>query len=135
LRLLSAARTYDPARKLSTWVYRVALNVAIDFHRKRRRRSSERLSFDGELESASGQDQVVTEQLRELRELLERQSEGDRALLLLHLDGNSHGEIGEVLGISGAECFSSLDLSWVTTGRNQRLFSRRWASWSHLSCS
>ena len=100
VRLFSAARNYDPTRKLSTWIYRVALNVAIDFHRKRRRRSRERLGFDGELETASGQDQVVTEQLRELRELLEHQSEVDRALLLLHLDGNSHSEIGEVLGIS-----------------------------------
>jgi len=29
-----------------------------------------------------------------------RQSEVDRTLLFLHLDGNSHSEIGEVLGIS-----------------------------------
>jgi RNA polymerase sigma factor (sigma-70 family) len=100
VRLLSAARNYDPTRKLSTWIYRVALNVAIDFHRKRCRRSREQLGFDDGLETASGQDQVVIEQLRELRELLERQSEVDRALLLLHLDGNSHSEIGEVLGIS-----------------------------------
>lgn len=102
LRLLSAARHYDPARKLSTWIYRVALNVAIDFHRNRCRRSRERIGLDGEREPASGQDRVVTEseQLRELRELLEQQSEVDRALLLLHLDGNSHCEIGEVLGIS-----------------------------------
>jgi RNA polymerase sigma factor (sigma-70 family) len=44
LRLLSAARNYDPTRKLSTWIYRVALNVAIDFHRKRCRRSREQLT-------------------------------------------------------------------------------------------
>lgn len=100
LRLLSAARNYDPARKLSTWIYRVALNVAIDFHRKRLRRSRERLGFESELESVSGQDRVVAEQLQELRELLDIQSEVDRALILLYLDGNSHSEIGEVLGIS-----------------------------------
>ncbi len=40
----------------------------------------------------------ITTQLRELRALLERQSEVDRALLLLYLEGNSHREIGEVLG-------------------------------------
>jgi len=100
VRLLSAARNYDSTRKLSTWIYRVALNVAIDFHRQRCRRSREHLGFARELETASGQDRVLTEQLRELRELLEHQSEADRALLLLHLDGNSHSEIGEVLGIS-----------------------------------
>ena len=101
VRLWSAAGNYDPTRKLSTWLYRVALNVAIDFHRNRRRRRREKLGLDGEREaSASGQDPVVAEQLRELHELLEQQSEVDRALLLIHLEGNSHAEIGEVLGIS-----------------------------------
>ena len=100
VRLLSAAEKYDPTRRLSTWIYRIALNVAIDSHRKRRQRTKEQLGMDGDLEPASGRDPVVTEQLRELRELLERQSEVDRAILLLHLEGNSHREIGEVLGFS-----------------------------------
>ena len=100
VRLLSAARNYDPARKLSTWIYRVALNVAIDAYRKRRRQGREQLGFDADLEPAPGQDPVVADQLRELRALLEKQSEVDRALLLLHLEGNTHREIGEVLGFS-----------------------------------
>lgn len=100
VRLYSAARTYDPTRKLSTWIYRVALNVAIDVYRKRRQRTKEQIGFEGDLESVAGQDSEVAEQLSELRELLEGQSEVDRALLLLHLEGNSHREIGEVLGFS-----------------------------------
>ena len=100
VRLLSATRTYDPTRKLSTWLYRVALNVAIDSHRKRRQQSKEQLGLDGDRQPAPGQDPVVAEQLEELRALLEHQTEVDRALLLLHLEGNSHREIGEVLGLS-----------------------------------
>jgi len=100
VRLLSAARSFDPTRKLSTWLYRVALNVAIDTYRKRRQRSKEQVGFNFDLETTSDQDSVVTEQLHELRALLERQTEVDRALLLLHLEGNSHREIGEVLGFS-----------------------------------
>jgi RNA polymerase sigma-70 factor (ECF subfamily) len=79
VRLLSAARNYDPTRKLSTWVYRVALNVAIDFHRQRLRRRKVLLGFEGDGQPTT---------------------EVDRALLLLHLDGNSYREIGEVIGIS-----------------------------------
>ena len=45
-------------------------------------------------------DRETDDQLLELHELFERQSDVDRALLLLYLDGNSHREIGEVLGIS-----------------------------------
>ena len=100
VRLLSAARNYDPNRKLSTWIYRVALNVAIDAHRKRRQKSKEQLGLDGDLQPAPDQDPLVVDQLRELRALLERQTEVDRALLLLHLEGNTHREIGEVLGFS-----------------------------------
>jgi RNA polymerase sigma-70 factor (ECF subfamily) len=100
VRLLSAVRNYDPSRKLSTWLYRVALNVAIDASRKRRSQRNEHLGFDGDLLPATKQDSEVVDQLRELRSLLERQTEVDRALLLLHLEGNSHREIGEVLGFS-----------------------------------
>ena len=100
VQLLSAARNYDSTRKISTWIYRVALNVAIDSYRKRRQQSKEQLGFDGDLEPASDQDPVVAEQLREFRALLERQTEVDRALLLLHLEGNTHREIGEALGFS-----------------------------------
>ena len=99
-RLWTAARTYDSGRKLSTWIYRVALNVAIDACRKRRRRSREQLGLDGDREPADGLDPAVADQLRELRALLERLNEVDRALLVLHLEGNSHREIGEVLGFT-----------------------------------
>ena len=100
VRLFSAAKTYDPTRKLSTWIYRVALNVAIDSHRKRRQQTQAQLDFSAELEPASDQDPVIADQLQDLRALLERQSEVDRALLLLHLEGNTHRQIGEVLGLS-----------------------------------
>jgi RNA polymerase sigma factor (sigma-70 family) len=97
LRLLSAGRNYDPTRKLSTWVYRVALNVAIDFHRKRERGRHVVPALDVHREPAAPE---ADQQIQELRELMERQDEIDRALLLLYLDGNSYREIGEVLGIS-----------------------------------
>ncbi|CAN5375996.1 sigma-70 family RNA polymerase sigma factor [soil metagenome] len=100
VRLLSAVRNYDPSRKLSTWIYRVALNVAIDAYRKRRYQRKEQLDFDGDLLPATAQEPAVVDQLRELRILLERQPEVDRALLLLHLEGNTHREIAEVLGFS-----------------------------------
>ena len=45
-------------------------------------------------------DATKHEQLLELTELLERQSDADRAILLLYLEGHSYREIGEVLGTS-----------------------------------
>jgi RNA polymerase sigma-70 factor (ECF subfamily) len=99
-RLFSASSGYDPARPLSTWLYRVALNVAIDSLRKRRQRGKVQLGLDADREPATRQDPLLAERLEELRALLEERTEVDRALLVLHLEGNSHREIAEILGLS-----------------------------------
>ncbi|MFT3881992.1 MAG: sigma-70 family RNA polymerase sigma factor [Gemmatales bacterium] len=102
-RLWSAFSRYDRARKFSTWMYRVALNVAIDFRRRQRRWGRETATLDEKTTEAfatSPEEAMKLQQLRELRELLEAQSDADRALLLLYLEGNSYQEIGEVLGMS-----------------------------------
>jgi RNA polymerase sigma-70 factor (ECF subfamily) len=93
---------YDRNRQFSTWMFRVALNVAIDFRRRQQRRGREIATLDvgSEVPAPANGDATKQDQLRELRELLERQSDADRAILLLYLEGHSHREIGEVLGTS-----------------------------------
>jgi RNA polymerase sigma-70 factor, ECF subfamily len=84
-------------------MYRVALNVAIDHRRKQRRWGKESVSLDDDeaaIPEAAADDATRHQQSRDLRELLERQSDPDRAILLLYLEGHSYAEIGEVLGIS-----------------------------------
>ncbi len=101
-RLWAAFGKYDPNRKFSTWMYRVALNVAIDFRRRQQRWRRESASLDDDVTAEPGAAPEETrkqDQLHELRELLEQQDDADRALLLLYLEGHSHHEIGEVLGI------------------------------------
>lgn len=101
-RLWAAFGNYDRGRKFSTWMFRVALNVAIDFRRRQRRWGRQTASLDEEGAAAptAATDATKREQLRDLRELLEQQSEADRALLLLYLEGHSHRDIGDCLGMS-----------------------------------
>lgn len=102
-RLWAAFGKYDRSRKFSTWMFRVALNVAIDFRRRQRRWGREVASLDDGAAAAPvapTDDATKLQQLRELRELLEQQSDPDRAILLLYLESHSHREIGDVLGIS-----------------------------------
>ncbi len=98
--LWAAFGKYDRNRTFSTWMYRVALNVAIDFRRRQARRGRETRSMDDIYDPPSSQDAPKQELLQELRELLEQRSEADRAILLLYLEGNSYREIAEVIGIS-----------------------------------
>jgi RNA polymerase sigma-70 factor (ECF subfamily) len=89
----------------STWVYRVALNTALGWHRKegRRRARQEPLLEPEELpvsgpDSAQqlGQREVVERLYAAIRQL----PKADAALVLLYLDDHSYSDIAEVLGIS-----------------------------------
>ncbi len=98
-RLWRAYPSYDAARKFSTWMYRIALNVAIDFQRSARR-ALPAVSLEELTVPVSDVDgQAKTEQLTKLRELLEGLEEADRVIVLLYFEGNSYREIAEVIGI------------------------------------
>lgn len=102
LQLWRAWPGYDRGRPFSTWMYRVALNVAIS-HRRRERGRHGHEPLDQEHETLVGADDVDAEG-RERLAIVQRAMQAlgafDRALLLLHLDGCSHRESGEVLGIA-----------------------------------
>jgi RNA polymerase sigma-70 factor (ECF subfamily) len=95
---------YDEHRAtFSTWLYRVALNVAISQSRRRR------TSLDGKLEplqlhhldTIGGEPPVEPdERLGELYAFIERLDALNRALILLYLEDRPHAEIAEILGIS-----------------------------------
>ena len=94
---------YDPARSFTTWMYRVALNVGIDFVRSHVREQRHAVPLDEDLHDlADGQatDHESAQLLRLLHGFIDRQPPLDRALLLLYLDERPQREIAEILGIS-----------------------------------
>lgn len=93
---------YDPARPFATWMYRVALNVAISFHRSDRVRRRA-LVDDGDAVIAlapSADPASMEEEICLLHAAIAGLNELDRALVLLYLVGEKHDAIGQVLGIS-----------------------------------
>ncbi|MFL6195181.1 MAG: RNA polymerase sigma factor [Thermoanaerobaculia bacterium] len=92
---------YDERLRFSTWMYRIALNVAISFYRSEARRSRNTVPAEESiLELAAGGEPEPDENLRLLQGFIEQLDELDRALILLYLDGNRHDAIAEILGIS-----------------------------------
>ena len=89
---------YDPARPFATWMYRIALNVAISFVRNTTRRPPA-VPLD---ESAVGTNPPTEpdERLAVLQRFLDQLDHLNRALLMLHLDDRSYRDIADVLGIS-----------------------------------
>lgn len=93
---------YDESRKFSTWMYRVALNVAISHLRQANRGAPQSLSIDSDEASEIAAPEPVQpdERITELNRLIQQLEPLNRALLLLYLEEHSYREIAEVLGIS-----------------------------------
>lgn len=94
---------YDPARSFSTWMYRIALNVAISFLRSDGHRRRHAVPLDDvvhDLADDSVTDHEADGQVRMLHRFIATLEPLDRALLLLYLDERSTREMAEVLGIS-----------------------------------
>jgi RNA polymerase sigma-70 factor (ECF subfamily) len=102
LQLWRAFPSYDARRVFSTWMYRIALNVAISFARKagRRRRIIAPLEDAGIDVPARASVSEPDEEVDALYQCLRALDPLNRALLMLYLDDRSYREIADVLGIS-----------------------------------
>lgn len=102
--------TYDPTRSFSTWLYRIALNVAISWLRAegpRRRRS---VPFETDLhDSAVSNALDADDGSRILRGFIDSQGPLDRALLLLYLEERPTGEIADILGITATNVTTKIN--------------------------
>ena len=87
--------------KFSTWMYRIALNVAISH--LRRARAFEPLGDEDVAASTERDDRAGA-----LYACIRAFAPLDRALILLYLEDRSYGEIAEVLGISEANVATKL---------------------------
>jgi len=94
---------YDERLKFSTWMYRVALNVAISFQRREGTRKRHLAPESQEmLEVARDVEGPPSEDLALLYQSIARLDDLSKALAMLYLDGHGHADISEVLGISTA---------------------------------
>lgn len=102
IQLWKSFHTYDESYKLSTWMYRVALNVAISFYRKERRRKDSALPISGSIlemaeEPSPGE---LENNIGLLQKFISELNELDKALMLLYMEESSYREIAEVIGIT-----------------------------------
>ena len=93
---------YDPARPFATWMYRIALNVAISDVRSRTRAPSSEVWNEDHHDVADphAHDHEGRQQVDLLYRFIQSQPPLDRALLLLYLEDHSHREMADVLGLS-----------------------------------
>jgi RNA polymerase sigma-70 factor (ECF subfamily) len=107
LRAHQALDRFDPAQTFGAWLNRIVANAALDLARRRKVRNAEELS---ESIPATFRDPAEGGELRRrLEAALAQLPERARAVIALHdIEGFTHAEIGEMLGIPGGTARSDL---------------------------
>jgi len=103
IQLWNARNKFDPQYKLSTWIYRIALNVAISHYRKSTKRKESSIEMHANIinisEDQSGE-AFIEENLDRLQHFINEFDRLNKALILLYLEEYSYEEIADILGIS-----------------------------------
>ena len=101
LKIHRAASTYSGEAAFSTWVFRILINTCYDMLRKRKRRIDEAPIDDSPAVAEKSGAAVDVPKRMMLRKMINGLSEQRRTVFtLFEIDGLSHAEIGEILGIS-----------------------------------
>ena len=107
LRAYQAIDRFDPDQTFGAWLNRIVANAALDLARRRKVRNAEELP---ESVAVAFRDPAESGELKErLKTALALLPERARAVIVLHdVEGFTHAEIGEMLGIPGGTARSDL---------------------------
>ena len=79
--------------RLSTWIYRIALNTCVSYYRKK---TPVCVAITPEIKAYTEENEAITE----LYECISKLGKLERALILLYLEDRPYKEISEIMGIS-----------------------------------
>jgi len=91
---------YDDRFKLSTWIYRIALNVAISAYRREKKRSERIAPLEEIIIEPAAEPEQPDPKIATLHRIIDQLDELNRALMILYLDDNSYRDIAGILGIT-----------------------------------
>ena len=96
--LWKAYPTFKGHSKISTWIYRIAINTAVsqlrDFEKK-----NNHIQYTNMIPQVP-EDSGFNELLEQLYTAIKKLGKLDRAIILLQLEGYSYEEIAEIMGLS-----------------------------------
>lgn len=93
--------TFRNESKVTTWMYRVAINTAITSFRKNKRRSDQnRLSSENFQMADENPDSGTEETIKLLHNAVAQLTGIEKSIILLFLENKKYEEIAEITGIS-----------------------------------
>lgn len=100
--LWKAFPRFDDRNKLSTWMYKIALNTAISSYRKEKSKRQFVIPLTESMISFTDDEYPDQNAFNLLQQFILELKELDRALMLLYLEEKSGKEMSEILGLSEA---------------------------------
>lgn len=99
--LIKSYPTFNHQVKVTTWMYRVAFNVSISHYRKMKKRQKYLVPMPEKLVKIDDTaDHQPNEELAQLQAFIHELNPLNKAILIMYLDGSSHTEIAQTMGIS-----------------------------------
>jgi RNA polymerase sigma-70 factor (ECF subfamily) len=99
MRVIRCAESFEERSQVTTWLYRITTNYCLNLVRDRKRQRElleENHGSEGEMQREAAPDQLLM-----LRRVLAQADEDQaRAAIYVYLDGMSHQEAAEILGVS-----------------------------------
>lgn len=102
IRLWKAYPGFNQESAFSTWLYRVALNAAIDLVRKESIQPvyKELSAQEYSIRDNHSEENSITDKKEELYQAINQLSDVEKAIIILYLEGYEYKEISAVIGIS-----------------------------------
>jgi len=100
LQLWKSFPTFRGEAKITTWMYRIALNTAISGYRKRVKHIKTEDLNEAHFNISEGSDQTNEENFQRLQHAIRQLSEIERAMIMMALDEVPYEEIAETIGIT-----------------------------------
>ena len=102
LQLWRGLDRYEGKSSLATWVYRVALNTACNFHRQHRRSFETSLEAQLQNNACALTSSQNLDEIQILEDFIGSLGELDRDIFLMYVDGLSYREISDVVALDEA---------------------------------
>lgn len=101
IQIWQSLHKYNQQYIISTWLYRISLNVAISYYRKSSTRAKNYVEVaELEMENIAEEKTENETHLKMLEYFISELKEIDKALMILYLEDKSYKEVAEILGIS-----------------------------------
>lgn len=118
---------YKNEGELGAWIRRIMVNTALNYLKRNRKYQEEMFFTEAYLHPVADDDPAVRVQAKELADMIRQLPQGYQVIFNLHaVEGFSHVEIGQMLGISDGTSRSqyararNLLITWIEKSSNEK---------------